>query len=141
MTPARPQPRRLDAGGTMLRLRALHVMGHSCARIAHAIGGSEPAIQRITRGHAKTVSTALRDAVAQLYDRWWDKTAPEHTRAEQAAANAARRRAQRGDWCAGAALDDDQLDQPGYQPPHGWHLACGTGTAGPPALATGEGIA
>jgi hypothetical protein len=141
MTPARPQPRRLDAGGTMLRLRALHVMGHSSARIAHAIGASEPAIQRITRGQAKTVSTALRDAVAQIYDRWWDKAAPEHTRAERAAAHAARRRAQRSDWCAGAALDDDQLDQPGYHPPHSWRPACGTGTVGPPALATGEGIA
>ena len=98
-------------------------------------------IQRIVRGHAKTVSPALRDAVAQIYDRWWDKQAPEHTRAERAAASAARRRAQRGDWCAGAALDDDQLDQPGYQPPHGWRPACGTGVAGPPAPATGEGIA
>jgi hypothetical protein len=142
MTLAGPEPgRRVDAGGTMLRLRALHVMGHGCARIAHAIGASEPAIQRITRGHATTVSLALRDAVAQVYDRWWDKQAPERTRAERAAASTARRRARRGDWCAGAALDDDRLDQPGYQPAHGWHPACGTGVAGPPAPATGEGIA
>jgi len=141
MTPARPQTGRLDAGGTMLRLRALQVMGHSSARIAHAIGASEPAIQRIVRGHAKTVSPALRDAVAQLYDRWWDKQAPQHTRTERAAANAASRRAQRGDWCAGAALDDDQLDQPGYQPPHGWRPARGTGVAGQPATAAREGIA
>jgi hypothetical protein len=129
MTPARPETRRLDAGGTMLRLRALHVMGHSSARIADATGASEPAIQRIVRGHAKTVSPALRDAVAQLYDRWWDKQAPGHTRTERAAANAARRRARNGDWCAGAALDDDQLDEPGYQPPHGWRPARGTGAA------------
>jgi transcriptional regulator with XRE-family HTH domain len=129
MTPVRPQPRRVDAGGTMLRLRALHVMGHGSARIAHAIGVSESAIQRIARGHAKTVSTALRDIVAQLYDRWWDKQAPERTRAGRAAANAARRRARRGDWCAGAALDDDQLDIPGYRPDHGWKPATGTGPA------------
>jgi hypothetical protein len=138
---ARPEAGRVDAGGTMLRLRALQVMGHGSARIAHAIAAGEPAIQRIVRGHAKTVSPALRDAVAQLYDRWWDKQAPQHTPAERAAASAARRRAQRGDWCAGAALDDDQLDQPGYQPPHGWRPARGTGVAGPPAPAAGEGIA
>ena len=135
MTPARPQPRRVDAGGTVLRLRALQVMGHSSARIALAIGASEPAIQRIVRGHAQTVSSAVRDKVAQVYDRWWDKAAPEGAQAERAAANAARRRAQRGNWCAGAALDDDQLDQPGYQPPYGWRPACGTGTAGPPGPA------
>jgi hypothetical protein len=138
MTAARPQPRRVDAGGTMLRLRALHVMGHESARIARAIGASEPAIHRIVRGHAKTVSPGLRDAVAAIYDRWWDKQAPERTWAERAAASAARRRARRGDWCAGAGLDDDRLDRPGYQPAQGWRPACGTGIVGPPGPATGE---
>jgi hypothetical protein len=33
-----------------------------------------------------------------------------------------------GDWCA-AALDDDWLDIPGYQPEYGWKPATGTGTA------------
>jgi hypothetical protein len=133
-TPLRPQANRLAAGGTMLRLRALVVMGHSCARIAEAIGASERMIQRIVRGDVQTVSLALREAVAQTYDRWWDKQAPERTRAERAAAQAARRRARRGDWCAGAALDDDQLDAPGYQPRDGWRLACGTGVADRPQI-------
>ena len=34
-----------------------------------------------------------------------------------------------GDWCAGAALDDDWLDIPGYQPGYGWKPATGTGVA------------
>ena len=129
---------RVDAGGTTLRLRALQVMGHGSARVARAIGASERMIQRIARGDAQTVSPSLAGAVAAIYDRWWDKQAPEHTAPERAAAKAARRRACRGDWCAGAALDDDQLDQPGYQPPHGWRLACGTGVAGTPGPAAGE---
>jgi hypothetical protein len=133
-----PQPGRLDAGGTMLRLRALQVMGHGSARVARAIGASERMVQRIARGDVQTVSPGLRDAVAAIYDRWWDKQAPECTWAERAAANATRRRAQRGDWCAGAALDDDQLDRPGYQPAQGWRPACGTGVAGPPGPASGE---
>jgi len=127
---------RVDAGGTMLRLRALHVMGHGCARIAGAAGVSVRLIQRVVRGEARTVSPAVRAMVADVYDRWWDKRAPERTRRERAAAQAARGRARRGGWCAPAALDDDQLDRPGYQPLYGWLPATGTGTAVEPAPGT-----
>ena len=127
---------RVDAGGTRLRLRALQVMGHGSARVARAIGADEQAIQKITRGHTQTVSPYLRDAVIYIYDAWWDKRAPERTRHEKIAAATARRRAIHGDWCAPAALDDDELDTPGYQPQHGWLPAHGTGAAAditPPA--------
>jgi transcriptional regulator with XRE-family HTH domain len=120
---------RVDAGGTRLRLRALAVMGHGSARIARAAGASEQAIQKLARGDARTVSPQLRDAVAAVYDAWWDKRAPERNRPERAAATAARRRAIRGNWCAGAALDDDELDTPGYRPASGWRAARGTGIA------------
>ena len=49
---------RLDAGGTRLRLRALHVMGHSSARIARAVGASDKTIRKLVRGDAKTISPA-----------------------------------------------------------------------------------
>ena len=120
---------RHDAGGTRLRLRALHVMGHGSARIARALGVREMTIRRIVRGDATAVSLALRDAVTDLYDAWWDKRAPERTRAERSAATAARRRAIAGNWCAGAGLDDDELDTPGYKPTSKWKPATGTGTA------------
>ena len=120
---------RVDAGGTRLRLRALHVMGHGSARIARALGVREMTIRRLVRGDAPTVSTRLRDAVTDLYDAWWDKRAPERTRAERGAATAARRRAIAGNWCAGAGLDDDELDTPGYKPTSNWKPATGTGTA------------
>ena len=120
---------RLDAGGTRLRLRALHVMGHGSARISRALGVREETIQRLVRGDARTISPPLRDAIADLYDAWWDKRAPERTRAERAAAARARRRAIAGNWCAGAALDDDQLDVPGYRPRTGYRPATGTGVA------------
>jgi hypothetical protein len=121
---------RVDAGGSRLRLRALHVMGHGSARIARALGVREITIRRIVRGDAPSVNTALRDAITELYDAWWDKRAPQRTRHERAAATAARRRAIAGNWCAGAGLDDDQLDVPGYRPASGWKHARGTGTAG-----------
>ena len=120
---------RLDAGGTRLRLRALHVMGHGSARISRALGVREETIQRLVRGDARTISPPLRDAIADLYDAWWDKRAPERTRAERAAAARARRRAIAGNWCAGAALNDDQLDVPGYRPRTGYRPATGTGIA------------
>ena len=120
---------RLDGGGTRLRLRALQVMGHSSARIARATGISDKTIRALVSGQARTVSPRLRDAITDIYDTWWDKRPPERTRAERAAATAARKRAIAGNWCAGAALDDDQLDTPGYRPTHGWKPARGTGTA------------
>jgi hypothetical protein len=120
---------RVDAGGTRLRLRALHVMGHGSARIARAIGAREMTIRALTRGDITTISPHLRDVITDLYDAWWDKRAPERTRAERAAATAARRRASTGNWCAAAALEDDQLDVPGYRPRSCWRPAIGTGTA------------
>ena len=48
---------------------------------------------------------------------------------ERGAATAARKRAIAGNWCAAAALDDDRLDIPGYQPRYGWKPATGTGVA------------
>ena len=119
----------VDAGGTRLRLRALHVMGHGSARIARALGVREETIQRLVRGDTAGVSPNLRDTITGLYDAWWDKRAPERTRAERAAAARARRRAAAGNWCAGAALDDDQLDKPGYRPLSRWRPGTGTGTA------------
>jgi transcriptional regulator with XRE-family HTH domain len=123
------RPVRLDAGGSRLRLRALHVMGHGSGRIARALGVRETTISQLVRGDARAVSPALRDKITGLYEAWWDKRAPERTRAERGAATAARKRAIAGNWCAPAALDDDQLDIPGYKPRHGWKPATGTGVA------------
>jgi len=120
---------RLDAGGTRLRLRALHVMGHGSARIARALGVREMTILVLARGDIPTISPHLRDLIADLYDAWWDKRAPERTRAERAAATLARRHAIAGNWCAPAALDDDKLDTPGYRPRSRWRPATGTGVA------------
>ena len=120
---------RLDAGGTRLRLRALHVMGHGSARIARAAGVHPVTIRKLVRGDARTVSQQLRDTIADLYDAWWDKRAPGRTRFERGAATAARKRAIAGNWCAAAALDDDLLDTPGYRPRQGWKSATGTGVA------------
>ena len=133
---------RVDAGGTRLRLRALHVMGHGSARIARAVGVQQKTIAKLVRGHTTTISPQLRDAITAVYETWWDKRAPARTRFERRAATVARKRAIAGNWCAAAALDDDLLDTPAYRPCWGWKPATGTGTAPdicPPALQQKEG--
>lgn len=121
--------RRLDANGTALRLRALVAMGHSSQRIARATGLHGETVRRLVNGDATTVSPEVRATANALYDAWWSKTAPERTPEEKAAAEASRKRAERNGWCTGAALDDDQLDQPGYKPTAHWRRARGTGVA------------
>ncbi len=119
----------VDAGGARLRLRALHVMGHGSARIARAAGANDRTIRQLVRGDATTITPRLREAIIAVYDAWWDKRAPERTPAERGAATAARKRAIAGNWCAAAALDEDQLDTPRYRPRQGWKPATGTGIA------------
>ena len=62
-SPALPHAR-LDATGTRLRLRALHVMGHGSARIARALGVREMTIRRLVRGDAPTISTTTAPQIA-----------------------------------------------------------------------------
>jgi plasmid maintenance system antidote protein VapI len=121
--------RRLDAGGTRLRLRSLFAMGHGSARIAGALAVHQDTVQKLVRGQTATVSPELAAAAARVWDAWWDKRPPETTRDERVAACAARRRAARHDWCTALGLDEDELDEPGYSPGCGWRPAFGTGTA------------
>jgi hypothetical protein len=120
----RPSP-----GGIMWRLRALIAMGHTCTLMAAATGIPAATLRRIVRGQAHTITPQLRQAVLELFDAWWDKTPPQTTRREKLAAGSARNRAALNNWPPPAGLDEDQLDQPGYQPQHGWQHARGTGTA------------
>jgi hypothetical protein len=129
---------RVDANGAMLRLRSLQAMGHSSARVARAIGCHELSIQRVVNGRAETISAGLHRAIVGVFAAWWNKTPPERTRAERAAASAARRRALHGNWCQGGALDEELLDTPGYRPRTGYRPATGAGVA--PELRLGQSL-
>jgi hypothetical protein len=120
----RPSP-----GGIMWRLRALVAMGHTCTRMAAAIGVPAGTLRRIVRGEALTISPELRRSVIALFDAWWDKTPPQRTRRETLAVGNALKRAALNNWPPPAGLDEDELDRPGYQPQSGWRHARGTGTA------------
>jgi hypothetical protein len=115
--------------GIMWRLRALIAMGHTCTRMAAAAGIPPATVRRIVRGEAITISPELRPTVTALFDAWWDKTPPKRTRQQKLAAANARNRAARNNWPPPAGLDEDELDQPGFQPQTGWKHARGTGVA------------
>jgi hypothetical protein len=128
LAPGTP-PARVDANGTMWRLRALVAMGHDCARIARALGVPPPLVRRVGTGQARTVTAAFAAAVTGLLDAWWDKTPPQSTAAQRRAAARAVHVAEVRGWPAAAGLDEDQLDQPGYRPWCRYRPAAGTGTA------------
>jgi hypothetical protein len=120
---------RVPALGTTRRIRALVAMGHTQARISQALGCHPDMVKRLAHGTLATVAADLRADTERLYEAWWDKRPPEHTRAERTAAEAARRRAQRAGWCTGAALDDERISDPSYLPQASWRRAEGTGSA------------
>jgi hypothetical protein len=121
--------KQLDAGGTIWRLRSLIAMGHDSSRIARALDVRPETIRKLVRGDTAAVSSEFRDLACDLWNEWWDKRPPEETSSERAAACAARRRAERYDWPAAAALDEDELDEPGYKPFSHYRPATGIGTA------------
>ncbi len=135
-TSAREEHAPVHAGGTIWRLRSLVAMGHDGTRIARALDVRPESIGQLLRAETATVSPGFRDLACRLWDTWWDKRPPERTRAERRAATAARRRAERHGWCTPAALDEEQLDEPGYRPYARYRPATGTGVAAdfrPPA--------
>lgn len=120
---------RLDANGTMWRLRSLIAMGHDATRIAHALRACPRAIRDLIGGDTATVTPELNDLARQLWDAWWDKRPPERTPAQRRSASQARHRAEHHGWCTPLGLDEDLLDQPGYRPYAIYRPASGTGTA------------
>ena len=127
-----PPPRttvQVHSGGTMWRLRSLVAMGHDARRIASALGTGQKTVEEVLRGETKTISVQLRDLACDLWDAWWDKHPPERTSGERRAAAVARCRAERNGWCPPLALDEDELDEPGYRPYARYRVATGTGVA------------
>jgi len=129
VTPEDVQPQRVDADGSMWRLRSLIAMGHTTGRITRALGTSNDIIEPLIRGERATVGASLRDDINRLFDAWWDKRPPRRTGAEKAAACKALQRAAVHNWPCPVALDEDELDLPGYKPAGRWRYAQGTGIA------------
>ena len=120
---------RRDATGARRRLRALTAMGHPAVSLARRLHVPPSAVRAVIGGQAATVTVAMHVAVCELYDQIWDLRPFERTPAERRAAAAARTRAARHGWPPPMGLDDDRIDDPGYQPRTRWHPATGTGAS------------
>jgi hypothetical protein len=142
-----------DSAGSARRLQALIAIGHCQNRLASLLrhfgmSESESDIARLVMppgGMRVTVSRGMHDAICRLYDDLWDQAPPEDSPAERAASAVARALARQHDWPTPAALDDDLIDDPAYQPEGGWLPATLAGVpqrpvpvppAAPPALIT-----
>ena len=127
---------RRDATGTRRRLQALIAMGHSGVSLARLLCVPPRTVWDLVRGTTITVSPLLHTAVCDLYERLWDQLPPESTGAERRAATAARARAAARGWPTPMGLDDDQIDDPTYQPRTRWLPATGRGIPPRPTLST-----
>ena len=118
---------RRDATGARRRLRALTAMGHPAVSLARRLDVPPSTVQAVIGGRAVTVTAAMHVAVCELYEQIWDLRPFERTPAERRAAAAARTRAARHGWPPPMGLDDDRIDDPGYQPRTRWHPLTGAG--------------
>ena len=121
----------VSVSGARLRLRAMVAIGHSPA-------GSPVPSARASASGRSSGSCAVRRRTCRSAS-WTASPAstrpggtcarPTRTKGERTAATMARRRARDACWCTGMGLDDDRLDEPGYDPRCAWRPATGTGVA------------
>jgi len=121
---------RRDATGARRRVRALTAMGHPAVSLARRLHVPPSAVRAVIGSRAATVTVAMHVAVCELYEQIWDMRPFERTPAERRAVAAARTRAARHGWPLPMGLDDDRIDDPGYQPRTRWHP--GTGISASP---------
>ena len=103
--------------GTSRRVQALVAIGYTFGQIGDALGVSHDSPQKLATARKDGVtrtSTAAR--VAQLYDRWAMRPAPERTPLERRNASYARRVAERNGWVSPLAWDDTAIDDPAARP-------------------------
>jgi len=131
-----------DAAGPARPLQALIAIGHSGARPASLLQHygaleSESNVARLVTpgGMRVTVSRGRHDAICRLYGDLRDQARPEDSPAERAVP--ARALARRHDWPAPAALDDDLIGDPAYQPERVAPGDPGRRAAAPAARASG----
>lgn len=115
--------RRVDSGGTVLRLRALVSVGWTVPLIAESLDVPTKTVTRLVSGEVSTVRPEVAGAARRLYDALWDLGPPAGTPTERAVRSRAVNHARSRGWPLPLDLDDDQLDLPGYAPSKTWRRA------------------
>lgn len=108
----RPQPV-LTTVGMVRRIQALHHLGYSCAHVARFADCSRETLQEALRDPGRAPgSRRLREAVAAMYEQFWNVQCPDSIRIT----NRARNRAAREGWAVPLAWDDETIDDPNARP-------------------------
>ena len=108
---------RLDAGGTPAT--AARPARHGPRLSPHLPRPRRPRGNHPAASSAATPAPSARPCATPSptsMTRGWQSAPPKAPAPNAPPPLAARRRAIAGNWCAGAALHDDQLDVPGYRP-------------------------
>jgi uncharacterized protein YerC len=109
-----PEPRKVDATGTIRRIRALVAVGWTFWGISQKAGhGNTWALQVTT---SSMVTPATRDLIARLYDELWATEPPRVTADEKRAYRRSRSLAVKHGWASPLMWDDDTIDDPGAEP-------------------------
>lgn len=103
----------IDSTGTRRRLQALIAMGWSHRVLVPILGVAPGTVDNIHRRKLVRVKTAR--VVAEVYDRLWDKPAPEGRNRSCALAMARRK-----GFVPPLAWDDDEIDDPAARPHGEW---------------------
>jgi uncharacterized protein YerC len=109
-----PEPRKVDATGTIRRIRALVAIGWTFWGISQKAGhGNTWALQVTT---SSMVTPTTRDLIARLYDELWATEPPRVTADEKRAYRRSRSLAVKHGWASPLMWDDDTIDDPGAEP-------------------------
>jgi hypothetical protein len=106
--------------GVRRRLQALTARSWSPQAIAGQSGIPEPLISSLLGGIRRDLSPHQRLAIANAYDKIWDRDPPAGTRDQREACELARSRAASRGWAPPQAWDDAQIDQPDGRPSPDW---------------------
>jgi hypothetical protein len=106
--------------GVRRRLQALTARSWSPQAIADETGIPAPLISSLLGGIPGNLSPDQRLAIADAYDKIWDRDPPAGTRDQREACESARSRAASRGWAPPQAWDDAQIDQPDGRPSPDW---------------------
>jgi hypothetical protein len=106
--------------GVRRRLQALTARSWSPQAIADQTGVPAPLISSLLGGNPRNLSPAQHMAIADAYDKIWDREPPASTREQREACQSARSRAASRGWAPPQAWDDAQIDQPNGRPSPDW---------------------
>lgn len=103
----------VDGAGTRRRLRALAVLGWTCAKLAEHCSSSPQALRTaMLKPETAPTLAGFSRSVTHLYEQLWDRHPPCKSRHEEARAARVRKNALERGWAPPMAWDEESIDNP-----------------------------